>query len=530
MKSYNQATMQTASEQTSQRRVCGLPLAAWGILLLTIALSLLWSHNKLLWVDEFLALYSDGVPTFRDVLNVQLHFPLGIEPPAFHFMTHASLALFGHNAFALRLPALLGFLLFQVCLYLFVERFAGSRAALIALALTLATSTVCRSLDARPYSMMMGLFALAMAAWQSATRAQDDGRPRLTALLLLWLAIALAMTTHYFGVLILVPLCGAELLRIVLRRRIDGAVATTLLLGAASIMMVLPFLPGTRIYRQHYYPALPVTKLLVLELYRGALFDNHSPLSHALQMLAIYAMALVIIVTLALRLRRSIQRDPPQEWLGLALLAALPLFGIALDLAATHTVLPRYVLPAAFAFAAGVGIASQPLVQKSRVFYALLTLLLGAGIYVNLWNTAKDHDRSAETIASCDPPAAVKAALQQDPTQRIYMQTFSQFTIFSYYAPDPVVRSRLTLLIDKQQFAYEGVDNVYLMTENLRHFAPFPVVPYEEFLQMPHPLLLYYTDTEDKDVWIDRDLTARGRSMHTFGPWMQGYLAQLDGK
>jgi 4-amino-4-deoxy-L-arabinose transferase-like glycosyltransferase len=507
-----------------------LPLPAWGIALLTTALSLLWSHNKLMWVDEFLALYSDGVPTFRDVLNVQMHFPLGIEPPTFHFMTHASLAVFGQNAFALRLPALFGFLLFQICLYLFVERFAGPRAALIAMALTLTISTVYRSLDARPYGMMMGLFALAMVAWQSATRAEDSAKSRLPALLLLWLAIALAMTTHYFGVLILVPICGAELLRIVLRRRIDWPVAVTLLLGAASVAMVLPFLPGTKIYRQHYYGAPPVTRLLVLELYRGALFDNHSPLSHALQMLAIYVMALVIVVTLVLRRKRNMHRDPSHEWAAVLLLAALPLFGVMLDVVATHTVLPRYVLPTAFAFAAGMGIASQRLVQKKAAFYGLLALLLIAGLYVNLWNVAKDRARSADTLASCDPSAAVKVALQQDPTQRIYVQTFSQYTIFSYYAPDPAVRSRLTLLVDKQQFAYEGVDNVYLMTENLRHFAPFPIVSYEDFLHMPHPLLLFYTSTEDGDVWIDRDLGARGRSVHTFGPWMQGYLAQLDGK
>jgi hypothetical protein len=192
--------------------------------------------------------------------------------------------------------------------------------------------------------------------------------------------------------------------------------------------------------------------------------------------------------------------------------------------------LPRYVLPTAFAFAAGLGIASQHLVQKRTVFYGLLTLLLAAGLYVNLRSIAKDRRRTAETLASCDPPAAVKAALQQDPGQRIYMQTFSQYTIFSYYAPDPAVRSRLTLLTDKQQFQYEGVDNVYLMTENLRHFAAFPIVPYEEFLRLRDPLVLYYPSAEDDDVWIDRDLAARGRPLHIFGPWMQGYLAQIDGQ
>jgi len=246
--------MQASTAPNTQRRTGGLPLAAWGILLLTVALSLFWSHIKQLHMDEFLALYTDSLPTFHDVLNVQLHFPINIDPPAYHLLTHASVALLGHNIIALRLPSLLGFLLFQVCLYLFVERFAGMRSALTAMGLSLITSTAGR--------------------------------------------------------------------------------------------------------------------------------------------------------------------------------------------------------------------------------------------------------------------------------ERIYVQTFSQYALFSHYAPDPVVRSRLTLLTDRQQLQYEGVDTFYLLTENLRHFAPFPVVPYEEFLRLHGPLVLYYTSSQDGDVWVDKDLRARGRTVQTFGPWMQGYLAQ----
>jgi hypothetical protein len=120
--------------------------------------------------------------------------------------------------------------------------------------------------------------------------------------------------------------------------------------------------------------------------------------------------------------------------------------------------------------------------------------------------------------------------LQKYPGGRIYVQTFSQYAVFSYYAPDPDVRVRLTLLTDQLQFQYQGADNVTLLTENLRHFAPFPVVPYEEFLRLHDPLLLYYTSSADGDVWVDKDLRARGRAVQTFGPWMEGYLAQAGGR
>ncbi len=506
----------------------GLPLLGYAVLLLTVALSLLWSHHKLLWVDEFLALYTDSLPTFHDVLNVQLHAPLGVEPPLFHFITHASLALFGHNAFALRLPALFGFLLFQVCLFLFVERFAGTRSGLIAMALPLMTSTVYRSLDARPYGMMMGLFALALAAWQSAARA--EGRPRdwrrPMALLVLWLALAASISNHYFGVLVLLPVCGAELTRTLLRRRLDWPMAVTLLLGAASVLLVLPFLPAAGAYRAHFYPAFPLSGRFVMELYRSIFLDDHSPLSHAGQMLLLCALALVIAV--GLYARRRTQADPPQEWVAVALLGLLPIFGLVLKAAATHVMAPRYVLPAAFVLPACGGIAVQTWVRKKAVFYGLFALLLVAGVSVNLWNIVQDRNAAQQVLASCVSSAEVKSVLQREPGQSIYVQTFSEYAVFSYYAPDPAVRSRLTLLTDQLQLQYQGADNVTLLTENLRRFAPFPVVPYEEFLRLHDPLVLYYTASGDGDDWLDKDLRARGRSVHTFGPWMQGYLAQAS--
>jgi 4-amino-4-deoxy-L-arabinose transferase-like glycosyltransferase len=516
--------MQAGTAPDAPRRVCGLPLAAWGILLLTVALSLFWSHIRLLYMDEFLTLYTDSLPTFHDVLNVQLHRPVGAEPPAFHFLTHASLDLFGHNAVALRLPSLPGFLLFQVCLYLFVERFAGRRSGLIAMSLALITSTVGRSLEAKPYGILMGLFALAVVAWQLAARA--EGHPRLPSLLVLWLAVAGSISIHYYGVLVLVPICGAELARALLRRHVDWGMAVSLLLGAAAAVLDLPFLPAISVYRQHANALPAFNGRFVMEVYRVVLLDNRSPLSHPWQLL--FLGTLVLAIATGLYARRPAQADLPQEWVALALLGLLPLFGIMMAATVTHVLAPRYFLLAAFLLPACGGIAVQTWVRKRAVFYGLFALLLVAGVTVNLWNIVQDCNAAQRMLASCEPSGDVKSVLQQNPGERIYVQTFSQYALFSYYAPDPAVRSRLTLLTDSQQLRYEGIDTFYVFTQNLRRFAPFPVVPYEEFLRLHHPLVLYYTSSGDGDVWLDRDLRARGRTVRTVGPWMEGYLAQVD--
>ena len=46
------------------------------LLLLSATLSLVWSHARLMWNDEFLSFYSDGVATFKQVFLVQLHHPI----------------------------------------------------------------------------------------------------------------------------------------------------------------------------------------------------------------------------------------------------------------------------------------------------------------------------------------------------------------------------------------------------------------------------------------------------------------------
>src|SRR5204863_4147071 len=130
--------------------------------------------------------------------------------------------VFGAGPFAMRLPSLVGFLTMQVCLFVFVRRIANARAAVVAIAFPALTSAFFFSLDGRPYGMMIGLIAVAMICWQTVTRYESN---RTFALIMLALAIALTINVHYFGMLLLVPLCIAELYRSMKRRRIDFAVS-----------------------------------------------------------------------------------------------------------------------------------------------------------------------------------------------------------------------------------------------------------------------------------------------------------------
>ncbi len=114
-------------------RLLGMPLSAIAFLVLTAAISLVVSHYRLLWFDEYLMLNTDSVHSLRQLIHVQRTAQLSLDPIAYHLFAYLAIRVFGLGTFALRLPSLLGFLLMQVCLFLFVRRIATERAALFAM-------------------------------------------------------------------------------------------------------------------------------------------------------------------------------------------------------------------------------------------------------------------------------------------------------------------------------------------------------------------------------------------------------------
>ena len=110
-------------------------MLGWAILLLTAVMSATWSLHRLLWQDEIFSLQTDRVATLGEVLRIQRSYPISLEPPPYHVLSHAAMAVFGPTAFALRLPAFAGYLLMQFCLYFFVRNMAGRRAGLVAMAI-----------------------------------------------------------------------------------------------------------------------------------------------------------------------------------------------------------------------------------------------------------------------------------------------------------------------------------------------------------------------------------------------------------
>ena len=486
------------------------------IVLLTAAVAIAWSHVKLLSQDEIFVLQTDSVSSVRELINIQRHYPISLDPLVYHLLAHGCSKMFGPTALALRLPSIAGFLLMQVCVFFITRRIAGSRAALIAMAFPALTASLFYAPEARPYGLLLGFYALAFLAWQTATRRRE----RTGSLLLLAVAVGLTLNTHYFGILILIPLWLAELARTVRRRRVDLPMIAAIVAGMACIVFALPFQKAAGEFRKHYYNAGAISLRAITQAYRS-LFVNYTTQPLAMQRMEavlLVAFAVLVILLCVRRLRTAV---PRADLVFLLALAALPLFGVLLAVFVTHSIEVRYVLSAIIAVAIFFAIAVEPLLS-GRVSTAILVVILAAGILLSgLVRIRGERTKTEQELAGLVIPPALKAQILALPDSRIYIQDMGHFEVASYYEPDPEIRSRLTLLYSHEdELRYDLHDTASLTAEHMQHFTGFGIVSYAQLKASrgEHVLVLYHSGWD----WTDQALAADGALVVPLGAALGG--------
>jgi mannosyltransferase len=156
-------------------------------------------------------------------------------PPLYYCVAWVWSRVFGDTEAGLRsLSAVCGVLLVPVA-YLAAGKLAGRRAALIVAALTACNPLlIWYSQEARSYEMLVLLCAAALLAF---AYARADPSPRILAA---WvIAAALALATHYYAVVAIVPQAAWLLLEHRHRRAVRLAVGLVALCGLALIPLAL---------------------------------------------------------------------------------------------------------------------------------------------------------------------------------------------------------------------------------------------------------------------------------------------------
>ena len=492
-----------------------LPWEAVGFLSLTILLSLFWSHNKLMSQDEFFVLQTDSVSTLSRLVEIQRTTPISLDPLVYHVLAHAAIKIFGADAFAIRLPSILGYLLMQLCLFLFVRRIATENAATFALAFPALTATLFYSAEGRPYGLLLGLFGLTMLTWQTASRRQSH---RTLALVILTLSVGLALNTHYFGVLLLPPLCAAEIFRTIERRRFDLPVLTSIFLGIACIVFTLPFAKAAAAFRNNYYNSGAVSYRTIPQAYRYLLFDyiHKTKITQTLSAIGMVLLMALLLSGTIRQLREKNLRFPTAELVFLAFLAALPVFGYLLASSITHSVEVRYFAGSIIAISALLAIAVLPLLRGNIRAAVTLSVLFAIIALTGTLRIRMEQQRTRDALSGLTLDPKIKAAILSSPNGLLYIQDMAAFDFATFYEPDPDVRSRIALVYSREQeLRWDHHDTTTLTAMHMSNFADFHIVPYKSLVTQPgdHVFALFQNvgwDWTDQAFLTDAKITPLG--------------------
>jgi hypothetical protein len=446
------------------------------------------AHRRLFWFDEIFTLYISHLPSIGSIWRTCAQ---GVDsnPPALYLVTRWSQDLFGATEFGARAPQIIGFWLFCLSLYRFVALRTNALGGFIALLLPLTTEGYWYAYEARSHGLVLAFFGLALISWQAAAHRLPRQWAPVAALAA---SLTCAALCHGYSFLIFIPLGIGELIRTILRRRLDTAVWAALLLPlllAAAVVLSL-LVPARGVI--HDMSGLSAGE----SIWRVVDLSFNPRLAVAFLLIA----SIVVLWRSRFRLRAdnigssgdSISQFAPYEIAVLAGILCTPLFAFLAGRLANTPVFARYSLIVVGAIAGLVGGAFSRHKGAGLVVLGLTVLCIarqsahfyegddvtqpGTGLEIGTRRAALDEQ--LRWIGS--------QAQGSDP---IVLSDYFAFAPIFHYAPVEL-RSRLTFLIPKGRLALLGESYLWLQR---CCGAPGIVSTERDFLAAHHVFFIYGT-------------------------------------
>jgi hypothetical protein len=446
------------------------------------AATTLLAGRGILFTDELVTLYMAKLPS-AIALWEALSDGADTLPPMGHYTTRVAIQLLGDSHVAIRLPAILGYWLMSVCIYLFVRAYTPVTYAGVAMLTPLSTMAYGGegvgpyAYFARPYGLMLGFGAAVLLCWQRAC----EGRYRLWWLIGLALSLAAALASHWYAVLVLIPLGLGELVRLRARRRPDGPMWAALALGMASLLAFLPMIRNARTYQPVMSKGV-VGVTAVVDAYQ-ALLNGTSPLFLAI---------LLILAWLASgssnagrdNRRAGNSRIPSEVLAALVGLLLTPVSGAILASAITGVYSPRYMLLAVIGIAIGVGLATQRLGGWRRTTGIILLATAGSASLFQIYQS-KIALRERSAIVERAGLFAILgcSTALEDSEEPIVVTDVHSYYILQHYASATLAK-RLVYLTEYNALASR-------MSRGMKHWSPWKIIEYRDFISNNFLFLIY---------------------------------------
>lgn len=482
--------MQTVGDWVERRR---LPLLA-AFSVVYFALSLRLASTSSFWFDELFTFYISSRPGPERLELLRLG--LDHQPPTFYALSAFLLQIIPNPHVALALPQIIG--VWAACLgtYVFVSRRSSALFGLLAMLVLVNTLAYHYALEARPYGLATGFAALALLMWQLAA----DGQSRTLTLPALSLMLFGGVSSHYYAVLMFVPIAVGELTRLVARRRIDWGMLAAGTGGAILSAVYLPFVTGSVGGFEANNWAAPLPRKLYNE-YLSLFFDLTAPV-----------MLLFVLMTLALMLFRA-DPDPDDDRDHVALpipdlaaalsLFALPAVQYIVAATVTNKMHERYVLQTTVGFAVLAAFLVYIASRRHAWIGVLVTsvALLDFGVHVGPRLARRDAVPGSivERLAAEAPsgsPIVIDNAMQLLPVAHY---SSPRFRARLYYPVDPEAARRFATFPPPK-----GGQN-WLRNQE---YMPIQAVPFHELLSAHSEFLLYSTNATSE--WVLKKMLAEG--------------------
>jgi len=496
-------------------------LAFTGLSLFYAIITTLLSSMKLLWLDELITYHIASLGSAQAIWHA-LSRGADPNPPLSPLAVLGTMRLFGNHELALRLPAIAGYWLGLLSLYLFLQRRLSPTWALAGTFLSMATGAFEYSYESRSYGIFYGLAMLALLCWSQTIGPMTRNRETL-ALIGMMIALALGVSTNYFAVLAFLPVAAGEVALTLQQLRTEGwrmpdlryairpRIWVGLMLAAAPLVFYRSLIrAGIATYAPHAWNKVSIDQA----------FDSYTEMVEAVlyPLLALFLLAGIVRVcsrccatcraslrpralselATEYRMHRGTHAFPAHELIAAFFLMLYPFLGYAVASIKGGMLSPRFVIPVCFGFAIAGVAAAHRLFGHMRYAAIIFLVLFVAWVttresIIGYWYAEQKQSfykvvNQLSTIADNHPIAI------PDP---LMVLTFQR------YAP-PSLASRIVFPVDFDAIRrFRGEDspdrNLWTGRDSYYHV---PIIPLADFLKHTgHFIILGH----DKN-WMVRDL------------------------
>lgn len=430
------------------------------------------ARHKLIWDDEFFTLYLSRIPNWTELWRA-LSTGADQHPPSFYYLTHLIFNIAGTTHVTLRLTALVGFGLSCICLFEIARQMIGTKWGVPAMLLPLTTPALYYASEARGYGLELGFVSFSLLTWILAA----EGKKRAWTVPALAVSLCLAVASHYYAVLFLVPLVLGELVKIKRNRSIDVPVCCAIFAGLIPLIVFAPLLLNARTYSGHFW-AVP---------HWGQMLYWYSAMTGRMPLILISASALAFVLRIPASkvFSRSAPEVKPPIIMVVTASALLPVLGGAIAELITHAFTERYFI-AAFPGTVILSVWGLQRIFRNDMVGPALASLLCLVLSVQQW-----RDLRANEVTALLQTKSIAALLRKTPDAPVVVSEVTVFHRLSFYARRDLA-SRLVYVADPHlSVRYLGHDTIDRGLLALTPWFPLRIMWWPEWWRA-HPFSLVY--------------------------------------